>query len=442
MDQQSQRTSPFSPADLPMKRKRGRPRKDKNPVLGKKNPMMPASDSMRKNKERTDASDDVNGGMVGQVVTGVIEGSFDAGYLLNVKVGDTDTHLRGVVFLPGRFTPITAANDVAPHVKMYNRKEIPIAVLNPQTELHNSVPLSGQGSKQTTELKTHISKLSDQFPSPELRTPIQNPPENESASVVVTTAANVPKNDAGLSVGGNEVPPQTLESGLESQFTSTMAQPDHHEAVEHDEALLECEASPLIKGSGIDGEATKDSKPESASGPVVDMVPGIEIANKEPQIQHQDVSLDLKPNELVHDEVKNPNLELNQTPVFAEHKAMSPEQMKEPVDILMEEQVSPQKDIAQDTQPELAIETLSGTGASLSNGRPASDSADPAELGSHPMLLTSQPAMTLEGEATPAVSKLASKESVIPGMREPQIPSSGTTSNIENGVKDDLVPQS
>ncbi|XP_041023193.1 uncharacterized protein LOC121264188 [Juglans microcarpa x Juglans regia] len=423
MDQQSQRTSSFSPADLPTKRKRGRPRKDENPVIGKRNPMMAASDSMRKSKEVTDKSDDVNGGMVGQVVTGVIEGSFDAGYLLNVKVGDTDTHLRGVVFLPGRFTPITAANDVAPHVKMYNRKEIPIAVLNPQTELHNSVPLSGQGG--------NVPELSDQFLSPELWTPIQNPPENESASVVVTMAANVPNNDAGLSLGGNEVPPQTLDSGLESQSTSTMAQLDHHKAVEHDEALLECEASPLIKGS----------KPESASGPVVDIVPGVEIATKEPQIQHQDVSLDLKRNELLHDEVKNPNLEL-QTPLFAEHKAMSPEQMKEPVEILMEEQVSPQKDIAQDTQPELAIETLRGTGASLSNGRPASDSADAAELGSHPMLQTSQPAMMLEGEVTPAVSKLASKEYVIPGIMEPQVHSSGTTSNIENGVKDDLLPQS
>ncbi|KAG6794031.1 hypothetical protein POTOM_003264 [Populus tomentosa] len=38
--------------------------------------------------------------MIGQSVYGLIEATFDAGYLLNVRVGDTETTWRGVVFKP------------------------------------------------------------------------------------------------------------------------------------------------------------------------------------------------------------------------------------------------------------------------------------------------------------------------------------------------------
>ncbi|XP_059440166.1 protein METABOLIC NETWORK MODULATOR 1 isoform X2 [Corylus avellana] len=382
MDQQSQRTSSLSPGDLPMKRKRGRPRKDENPVLGKKSPVTPGSDSVRKNKESAGTSDDVNLDMVGQVVTGVIEGSFDAGYLLNVKVGDTDTQMRGVVFLPGLFTPITAANDVAPHAKMHTRKEIPIPVLNPQTQFHNSVPLSGQ------------------------------------------SAVKLPKNDTGLSLGGNEAPQQTLEPALETQSAIIMAQPDHDKIVERDELLQECEASTLLKGPNLDTEAAEESKAEPASEPVVvDAVPGIEIVTKELKVQHQDASLNLDPNELVHDEAKNQSLELNQTPVFAEPELepkpepetepISSEQINNPVDTLMEDQASPKEDIAQASLLELR----------LLNGTPASDPADTTELGSHSTPQTSQLPVIFEGEIIPSESKLVS------GMIEPQITSSGATSD-------------
>lgn len=425
MDQQSQRTSSLSPADLPLKRKRGRPRKDENLVLGKKSPVMPGSDSVRKNKESAGTSDDVNHDMVGQVVTGVIEGSFDAGYLLNVKVGDTDAQMRGVVFLPGLFTPITAANDVAPHAKMHTRKEIPIPVLNPQTQLHNSVPLSGQSGRRPNEHKIHAPELSDQLISSEIQTAMPNALENQSASVLVPSAANLPKNDTGLSLGGNEAPQQTLEPGLETQSASTMAQPDHDKVVEHDELLQECEASTLIKGPNLDAEVAKESKAEPASDPVVDAVPGIEIVTKEPQVQHQAASLNLNPNESVHDEAKNPNLELNQTPIFVEPKPMSSERIDNPADTVMEDQASPMEDIAQASLLELH----------LLNGTPASDPADTSELGSHSTPQTSQLEMMSEGETIPSESKLVS------GMIEPQVTSSAATSDMEYGIKD-VIPSS
>ncbi|KAL0012360.1 hypothetical protein SO802_007468 [Lithocarpus litseifolius] len=417
MSQQSQNTSSLSPADVPMKRKRGRPRKDESLLSSKKKPATPGPDSIKKNKETVSTSGGgVNDVMVGRMVTGVIEGSFDAGYLLNVKLGDTDTPLRGVVFLPGRFTPISAANDVAPHVKMYNRKDTPIPVFNPQTPVFKSITPSGQSSKQPTRPKIH--QHSDQVLPSERQIAIPDALGNQSASVVVPLVANLPKNDAGLSLEGNEVQQQTLEPGLESQSTSIVAQLDHDKVVGCDDVLQKSEASTQIKGPKVDVAATKDSKAKSASEPVVDTVPGVEIVNQEPQIQHQAMSLNPKPSELVHDEVKNSNLEINQTPVFAEPKPFPFELINRPVDNSMEDQASPKKDTAQDSQLELAIETSSGTDAALLNGKPASDPVDVTELVSLSTPRTSEPAVVFDGEVTPE-SKLAPEGSILPGMIEP-----------------------
>ena len=419
MSQQSQNTSSLSPADVPMKRKRGRPRKDESLLSSKKKPATPEPDSIKKNKESASTSGGgVNDVMVGQMVTGVIEGSFDAGYLLNVKLGDTDTLLRGVVFLPGRFTPISAANDVAPHVKMYNRKDIPIPVFNPQTPVFKSITPSGQSSKQPTRPKIRQRELSDQVLSSERQTAFPDALGNQSASVVIPLVANLPKNDAGLSLEGNEVQQQTLEPGLESQSTSIVAQLDHDKVVGFDDVLQESEASTQIKVPKVDVAATKDSKAKSASEPVVDTVPGVKIVSQEPQIQHQAMSLDPKPSELVHDEVKNLNLEINQTPVFAEPKPFPSELVNRPVDDSMEDQASPKKDTAQYSQLELAIETSRGTDTALLNGKPASDPVDVTELVSLSTPRTSEPAVVFDGEVAPEL-KLAPEGSILPGMIEP-----------------------
>jgi hypothetical protein len=166
---------------------------------------------------------------------------------------------------------------------MHTRKEIPIPVLNPQTQLHNSVPLLGQSGKQPNEHKTLAPELSDQLISSEIQTALRNALENQSASVVVPPAANLPKNDEGLSLGGNEAPQQTLEPALETQSAIIMAQPDHDKIVERDELLQECKASTLLKGPNLDAETAEESKAKLASEPVVvDAVPGIEIVAKEP----------------------------------------------------------------------------------------------------------------------------------------------------------------
>ncbi|KAL5972664.1 hypothetical protein ACLOJK_039469 [Asimina triloba] len=114
---------------LPMKRGRGRPRKYDTPFE--------REEARRRRRRRTDSTSHGDQVLVGQMVSGVLDGSFDAGYLLTVRVGQTDTVLRGLVFKPGLSVPLSPANDVAPHVKMFARSEVPLPVIQQQ----NLVPV-------------------------------------------------------------------------------------------------------------------------------------------------------------------------------------------------------------------------------------------------------------------------------------------------------------
>ena len=113
---------------LPAKRKRGRPRKDAS---------MPQGESSRV----TTPKEDVN--LVGKTISGVVEGSFEAGFIINVKVKDSDTRLRGLVFARGKVVPVTPENDVAPHVKMIVREKIK----NQTDDRYQSCPPNDQTMK-------------------------------------------------------------------------------------------------------------------------------------------------------------------------------------------------------------------------------------------------------------------------------------------------------
>lgn len=112
------------------KRKRGRPRKDNNlcrdgGLQSPENSSLTKTELLGKcsNNGSTDSSS-----MVGSVVYGVIEGSFDAGYLISVTIGNETTPFRGVVFQPKKIVPISAANDIAPQAKMYERRAVAIPI--------------------------------------------------------------------------------------------------------------------------------------------------------------------------------------------------------------------------------------------------------------------------------------------------------------------------
>eukprot|EP01018_Ginkgo_biloba_P016415 Gb_29505 [translate_table: standard] len=114
---------------LSSRKKRGRPRKSDTVLLpGEITALgvMPSYDGKSKKPRNTDNdgshSAHGNNSLIGQPVHGVLDGSFDAGYLITVRVGDTDTVFRGVVFGPGLSIPPSKITDIAPKVKTTSRE--------------------------------------------------------------------------------------------------------------------------------------------------------------------------------------------------------------------------------------------------------------------------------------------------------------------------------
>ncbi|KAK4439803.1 hypothetical protein Salat_0315200 [Sesamum alatum] len=120
----TQGESSAGPSVQPAKRRRGRPRKDASQRNTEAAHLPPDFQGVKEYlPPKADRTMEVEC-MVGQAVTGVVEATFDAGYLLNVRIGNSNTNLRGVVFKPGHYVPITAENDVAPHVQMVRRNDL------------------------------------------------------------------------------------------------------------------------------------------------------------------------------------------------------------------------------------------------------------------------------------------------------------------------------
>ncbi|KAL2523696.1 Uncharacterized protein Adt_08750 [Abeliophyllum distichum] len=126
-----------SPA-LPVKRKRGRPRKDKSLKHVKTAHVPPVFEALKENSSKKDTRVNENDARVGEAVMGVVEAIFDAGYLLTVRIGNSTTNLRGVVFKPGHYVPVTVENDVAPHVEMIRRNEVHLPAGNQTGSRGNS----------------------------------------------------------------------------------------------------------------------------------------------------------------------------------------------------------------------------------------------------------------------------------------------------------------
>lgn len=129
---------------IPPKRKRGRPRKSHVLYTGEKAHAPQRLDGKKKpRRKKIDSSmpSFPDNTLVGQSVHGVLDGSFDAGYLLMVRVGDTDTVLRGVVFDPGLSVPISKANDIAPNVNLTRRDENILLPPELPPSIHNTVAM-------------------------------------------------------------------------------------------------------------------------------------------------------------------------------------------------------------------------------------------------------------------------------------------------------------
>uniref|UniRef100_A0A5B6YRX1 AT hook motif-containing protein n=1 Tax=Davidia involucrata TaxID=16924 RepID=A0A5B6YRX1_DAVIN len=151
MNQANEVNNPDAPPNIPVKRKRGRPRKDQRLDRGESARVPPGSEGLNRNQPRqVDPIDDASDGMVGQAVTGVVEVALDAGYLLTVRIGHSETCLRGIVFKPGHYVPVSAENDVAPHVQMIRRNEIHLPT-------KNGTSMRGHNSRSRERNEQHVN---------------------------------------------------------------------------------------------------------------------------------------------------------------------------------------------------------------------------------------------------------------------------------------------
>ncbi|KAG4378293.1 hypothetical protein AAZX31_17G014300 [Glycine max] len=403
MNQQNQGSGP--PLNVPMKRKRGRPRKEESVVQGANVPVMPGSNNVLNSNQTAGTTTVCDDEMVGKVVTGVIDGTFNAGYLLSVKVADTDAFLRGLVFVEDQVSPVNVENDVAPHVKMIERKEIPIPVVNPQAEIHGSVPSSVQCNKQSFEPELQQVPMSEEQVLPtEIHSGISGLLENQSSSTLIPN-----------SISSEGIPQGIQEPGHVNQSTSILSELDHDKTVKQGETLHELDASTQVKESSADGGETKVSE---AVSELINLVPPIENTNMELGTGQQTLPYVQQLNE-----PNISNIEFNLIPVSAEPEALSCEQTTKTVNYFVEKQELPKTDVLEDTKTKLAIETSSNVDTSNSNGKPSTDVVSIPVVGSNHRLDTSQPeSMPSEqvGKSVPSESKFSSEGHDLWGKRDPQ----------------------
>uniref|UniRef100_A0A7N0VB56 AT hook motif-containing protein n=1 Tax=Kalanchoe fedtschenkoi TaxID=63787 RepID=A0A7N0VB56_KALFE len=146
MDEHLHESVSVTPGSSYLKRKRGRPRKDRTINYEAYSPS-PCGEGLATNVlrhiEPRPAAQLVS---VGQPVGGVIEAVFDAGYLLNVELS-AGTTLRGVIFKPGHYVPFSDENDVAPYAQLIRRNEVLIPS-GTQNVLHGSYPVRKRRRRQ------------------------------------------------------------------------------------------------------------------------------------------------------------------------------------------------------------------------------------------------------------------------------------------------------
>lgn len=255
MNQPQQISDSFPPSDAAVKRKRGRPRKDRSQNPGKSyyvprkrdqnhnhgegapvppgfeevngNQQPPSVDATKSNKEDS---------VVGQIVTGVIEAVFEAGYLLSVRVGDSDTSLRGVVFKPGHYVPVSAENDVAPSLQMIRRNEVPFPSRNQghkrrgreRSDHHAGHPSNGSPtSNQLARVRaTQMAIVAAQPPHPvgergTVVPVILQPVSLSNGATPVVEAPPIASQPAHLAASKSKQPPLTQEAAPKGSQTDS-----------------------------------------------------------------------------------------------------------------------------------------------------------------------------------------------------------------------------
>ncbi|KAI9403444.1 hypothetical protein POPTR_001G422966v4 [Populus trichocarpa] len=323
MSEANQGNNPDASAIVPLKRRRGRPRKYpkmevdhvanahvnvpgiQNLNHGENAHAPPGFGVVNSNQpHQVGPVNNAIDAMIGQSVYGVIEATFDAGYLLNVRVGDTETTLRGVVFKPGHYIPVNPENDIAPDVPMIRRNEIPLTresnnqVLSvvPQTppiSRGNVVPvvlqpvnlsngaLSASATNQTAHLVPSKGKqVLDAAPSSNGLTPTNEIIQFQSQNnhQVITSPFN--QNPAGGLHESEVSPMKTTHMPFEKLLTEVIRRVHApSQSTETNSSLavnLPVEDSGIVeKKDGSDTEQALSVKPLQVLQPIVDSHPAV-----------------------------------------------------------------------------------------------------------------------------------------------------------------------
>ncbi|KAJ6401902.1 hypothetical protein OIU84_014058 [Salix udensis] len=434
MNPLSQGTS-SSPADPPMKRKRGRPRKDESTVLGEKTPVMPESDNMKKNKQTVGPAGAAGVNMVGQVITGVIDGLFDAGYFVKVKK---------MMWLHKQ-----KCTEEQIYPSQFHLLQLRCLVL----PLHQS-----KNEKQPVELKKLTPTVQDKGLQSGVQSTVPVAKESLSASQMLPRTEYL-QSSTGPLFGGSVMPPQVLGSGHENQPASATAEMGHNKIAGQHDWLQEFEAS-LSKGPDLNVKANEQFKSVSLPSPPADMLPVSEF-------QKQPFGDDLKLNQPVHDGVKSPcslmekqdspkvagssepamkiisgddTSHLNGSPIPIGHTANSTESnsLSSPIasfpSLLFGREAipPPQKNAAEGFSLQRVIEPQADVPSGATNIMKA---------GVDISAMTSLPATLFGREAVLPESKAAADEPVLPNMTEPQpCNSPDVTSNVDSNIKDVIPP--
>ncbi|GAA0165386.1 hypothetical protein LIER_39972 [Lithospermum erythrorhizon] len=147
--------------ELPAKRKRGRPPKDVSIAKEASMHPHPVALAPKVTMEAHRVKSTHPNEKIGEIVTGVIDGIFDAGYLITVRIGNNSTPLHGVAFQPGCYVPLAPANDIAPQARTYQRgKDIFRQMVIISQEVVKSTDVVNQSPSSVVQLNQElISKI-------------------------------------------------------------------------------------------------------------------------------------------------------------------------------------------------------------------------------------------------------------------------------------------
>lgn len=318
-----------SSSSLTNKRKRGRPRRDESQTQLPVNPLV---------------STTIDENLIGQVVSGVVEGSFEAGYFLNVKVADTEKQLKGVVFLPEKVTPVTPATDLFPQAKMYARNDIPIPSLNQQTPLQGKKNAGSQTDDIGSELQTD-ALIADKNQSATCTTslPDIHPMSDAGVGSVAIGERNDPIDTLMKDVGGSSAEGKLIEP--ESQTLSLMPQFGSDGVPKEDHTVLRSEACAASKTAvTVTTTSPKDSIAKGSTT-LVDFFPAPEATRKQDTGSSSTLNL-----ELFQNETKRSGTEDEKSPADAKPRGME------------EKPASTVEDVPEELQLELGNKKMSASG--------------------------------------------------------------------------------